>query len=43
MNSDRRKATEDGPSCGAAERHRTLAIERGAEGAPLSGDRERRG
>ncbi len=35
MSSDRRKATEGGPSAGAAERHRTLPIERGAEGAPL--------
>ncbi len=35
MNSPRRKATEGVLSCGAAQQHRTLAIERGTEGAPL--------
>jgi len=34
VNSLRRKATEGWLSCGAAEQHRTLAIERGAGGAP---------
>ena len=36
MTSDRRRATEGGLSCGAAQQHRTGAIERGTEGAPLS-------
>ena len=35
MNSRRRKAAEGGPSSGAAEQHRSLAIERGAGEAPL--------
>ena len=35
MNSRRGKATEVEPSRGAAEQHRTVPIERGAEGAPL--------
>jgi len=35
VKSRRRKATEGGLSCGAAQQHRTSAIERGAEGAPL--------
>jgi histidine triad (HIT) family protein len=34
MNS-RRRATEGGLSCGAAQQHRTSVIERAAEGAPL--------
>ncbi len=34
-NSRRRKAAEGGPSSGAAEQHRSLAIERGAGDAPL--------
>jgi two-component system, NarL family, response regulator LiaR len=36
VNSDRRKAAEGEPWCGAARPHRTQAGERGAEGAPLS-------
>ncbi|MBE0529094.1 MAG: 2-amino-4-hydroxy-6-hydroxymethyldihydropteridine diphosphokinase, partial [Thermoleophilia bacterium] len=35
MNSRRRRAPEGGLSCGAAQQHRTSAIERGAGGAPL--------
>ena len=35
MNGRRRKATEGGLSCGAAQRQRTSAVERGAGGAPL--------
>ena len=34
MNSHRRRATEGGLSCGAAQQPRTVAIERSAEGAP---------
>jgi SAM-dependent methyltransferase len=37
VNSGRGKAPEGGPSCGAAQQHRTSAIERGVGGAPLSG------
>ncbi len=36
MNSHRRNAIEGGLSRGAAEQHRAWAVERGAEGAPLS-------
>jgi len=35
MNSRRRTATEGELSCGAAQQHRTAAVERGSEGAPL--------
>jgi hypothetical protein len=35
VNSRRRKATEGGPSCGSAQQHRTLAVERDAAGVPL--------
>jgi 2-amino-4-hydroxy-6-hydroxymethyldihydropteridine diphosphokinase len=35
VNTRRRKATEGGPSCGAAKQHRTSGDERGTEGAPL--------
>ena len=35
MNSRRRKATEGVLSCGAAEQHRTVSVERGTGGAPL--------
>jgi DNA modification methylase len=34
VNRDRRRATEGGLSCGAAQQHRTGAVERGAGGAP---------